>query len=62
MKCLILAAGKGSRLSRKGDTKPLVPLLGLPLIERVIVTARMSGFRDFYVVTGYNGKNVWGIF
>ena len=58
MKCLIIAAGKGSRLSKKGDTKPLVPLLGLSLIERVIVTAKKSGLSDFYVVTGYNGKNV----
>lgn len=58
MKCLIIAAGKGSRLYMKGDTKPLVPLLGLSLIERVIVTAKKSGLSDFYVVTGYNGKNV----
>ncbi|MCK5186462.1 MAG: NTP transferase domain-containing protein, partial [Deltaproteobacteria bacterium] len=58
MKCLIIAAGKGSRLSKKGDAKPLVPLLGLSLIERVIVTAKKSGLSDFYVVTGYNGKNV----
>jgi CDP-L-myo-inositol myo-inositolphosphotransferase len=58
MKCLIIAAGKGSRLSKKGDTKPLVSLLGLPLIERVIITAKKSGLSDFYVVTGYNGKNV----
>ncbi len=58
MKCLIIAAGKGSRLYMKGDTKPLVPLLGLSLIERVIVTAKKCGLRDFYVVTGYNGKNV----
>jgi choline kinase len=58
MKCLIIAAGKGSRLSKKGDTKPLVPLLGLSLIERVIITAKKSGLSDFYVVTGYNGKTV----
>ena len=58
MKCLILAAGKGTRLSKKGVSKPLVPLLGLPLIERVIVTAKKSGLNDFYVVTGYNGKNL----
>ena len=40
MKCLIIAAGRGSRLLKKGDSKPLVPLLGLPLIERTILTAR----------------------
>jgi len=58
MKCLIIAGGKGSRLSKRGDSKPLVPLLGLSLIERVILTASKSGFDDFYVVTGYNGEKV----
>ena len=58
MKCLIIAAGRGSRLSNKGNSKPLVPLLGLPLIERTILTARKSGINDFFVVTGYEGEKV----
>ena len=58
MKCLIIAAGKGTRLSSRGDSKPLIPLLGLSLIERVILTAKKSGLTDFYVVTGYNGEKV----
>ena len=61
MKCLIIAAGRGSRLTTKGakgDSKPLTPLLGLYLIERVILTAKKSGITDFYVVTGYNGEKV----
>ncbi|MBW2414441.1 MAG: NTP transferase domain-containing protein [Deltaproteobacteria bacterium] len=53
MKCLILAAGRGSRLTAKGDSKPLVAVAGLPLIERTIATAQRAGFSDFYVVTGY---------
>ena len=52
-KCLIIAAGKGSRLRQQGDSKPLVPILGLPLIERVIRSAIEAGADDFYVVTGY---------
>ena len=36
MKCLIIAAGKGKRLSQRGDSKPLIPFLGVPMIERVI--------------------------
>ena len=52
MKCLILAAGMGRRMSTRGELKPLVPLLGLPLIERVIRSVK--GLVDeFYVVTGY---------
>ncbi len=58
MKCLILAAGKGSRLAARGDSKPLVRLLGLSLIERAILTARSCGLTEFYVVTGYNGQEV----
>ena len=58
MKCLILAAGRGSRLSDKGQPKPLVSFLGLPLVERAILTARASGIREFYVVTGFQGEKV----
>jgi CDP-L-myo-inositol myo-inositolphosphotransferase len=58
LKCLIIAAGKGSRLSKRGESKPLLPLLGPSIIERVILTARRSGIEDFYVVTGYNGEKV----
>ena len=58
VKCLILAAGKGTRLSKRGVSKPLISLLGLPLIERVILTAQRCGISDFYVVTGYRGEKV----
>ncbi len=54
MKCLILAAGRGKRLRGEGDSKPLVTVAGLPLIERTIATAQRAGFTDFYVVTGYS--------
>ena len=53
MKCLIIAAGKGSRLRQQGNCKPLIPILGLPLIERVIRTAMEAGADDFLVVIGY---------
>ena len=58
MKCLILAAGKGTRLAARGDSKPLVSLLGLSLIERTILTAQSCGLTEFYVVTGYNGPKL----
>ncbi|MBW2062976.1 MAG: NTP transferase domain-containing protein [Deltaproteobacteria bacterium] len=58
MKCLIIAAGKGSRLYQKGNPKPLVPILGVPLIERVIRSALEAGMDDFYVVTGFKGEKV----
>ena len=58
MKCLILAAGKGSRLAARGDSKPLVSFLGLTLIERAILAAQSCGLTEFYVVTGCNGEKV----
>ncbi len=58
MKCLIIAAGKGYRLQQRGDSKPLVPILGVPLIERVIRTALEAEVEEFYVVIGYQGERV----
>ncbi len=58
MKCLIIAAGKGSRLWPKGKSKPLISILGVPLIERVIRSAMQAEIDDFYVVSGYQGERV----
>ncbi len=53
MKCLILAAGKGSRLRQQHDSKPLLPLLGVPLIERSLRSALEAGADSFVVVLGH---------
>ncbi len=53
MKCLIIAAGKGHRLRSKGDSKPIIPIFGIPLIERVIRSAMEAGVDEFYVVIGH---------
>lgn len=58
MKCLIIAAGQGTRLRGVGDSKPLVELLGKPLIVRVIETVQKAGVVDFYIVTGYKSEKV----
>ena len=58
MKCLIIAAGKGSRLKSIADLKPLIPLKNIPLIERVVDSAMEAGADDFYVVVGYKGADV----
>ena len=41
-----------------GDCKPLIPILGVPLVERVIRSALEAEVDDFYVTTGYNGEYV----
>ncbi len=58
MKCLIIAAGKGRRLQKKGQCKPLIPLFGIALIERTIESALEAGANDFYVVTGHHHERV----
>ncbi|MCH7601061.1 MAG: NTP transferase domain-containing protein, partial [Myxococcales bacterium] len=35
-KCVVIAAGRGSRMASDDMPKPLFPLLGLPLIERTL--------------------------
>ena len=51
--CLIVAAGKGTRLKGFGDLKPLVNLCGKPLIEHAMLSASKAGVENFVVVTGY---------
>jgi len=58
MKCLILAAGNGGRLAQVCDSKPLVQIAGMPLIEHTIATAQQAGVTDFYVVTGHASDRV----
>lgn len=55
MKAVIIAAGEGSRLHPYTDKRPkaLVPLLGLALTERVILSAAEAGIKEFIMVTGY---------
>ncbi len=57
VRCVVLAAGRGSRLGRSRP-KPLAPVLGLTLVERVVVTAAQVGVDDFFVVTGYEAERV----
>jgi 1L-myo-inositol 1-phosphate cytidylyltransferase len=58
MKCLIVAAGQGTRLREKGELKPLIPIKGVPLIEHVINRARGAGVDEFMVVSGYRGDKL----
>ena len=57
MKALIIAAGRGERLRPITDRnpKPLIPILDLRLIERVILSAKKAGIKEFVIVTGYLG-------
>ena len=58
MKCVIIAAGQGTRLREIAPLKPLAQVAGAPLIERVIDNAIAAGATEFVVVTGYEGEKL----
>jgi choline kinase len=53
MKCLIIAAGQGTRLRSIAPSKPLARVAGVPLIEHVVRAAAAGGATEFVIVTGY---------
>lgn len=58
-KVVILAAGRGSRLREgKNELKPMRRVLGLPLLERVVLSCKAAGISEFLVVTGYRTKRM----
>ena len=60
MKAVILAAGRGERLTPLTDRQPkaLIRLSGKPLLEHVINALREAGVEDFILVTGYKGNAI----
>ncbi|KFC68750.1 Nucleotidyltransferase family protein [Devosia sp. LC5] len=57
---MLLAAGLGTRLRPLTDSlpKPLVPVLGVPLIERIMVNARAEGARRFAANAHYRADQL----
>lgn len=58
MDALIIAAGAGTRLRHMSHSKPLAPILGVPLIEISVRQAVRAGVRRAVVVTGYQASAV----
>jgi choline kinase len=58
MKCLILAAGFGSRLRSISESKPLTPVAGIPMIEHIMRRASLGGATSFVVVTGHEAERL----
>ena len=58
MKVVILAGGLGSRLSEytKILPKPMVKVLGTPIIVRIIKNYVKYGFKEFLIASGYKSK------
>ncbi|MBT3602322.1 MAG: NTP transferase domain-containing protein, partial [Candidatus Latescibacteria bacterium] len=59
-KAVIIAAGMGSRLRGYGTDmpKPLVPVAGVPLLKRTILSAQRAGIDEIVVITGYRGDEI----
>ncbi len=57
---VILASGLGSRLNSKGknEPKPLMPIGGTALIERVINLMYSAGIEKIVIILGYRGDQI----
>jgi glucose-1-phosphate cytidylyltransferase len=59
MKCVILAGGRGTRISELTDKipKPMIKIAGKPILYHIMKHYSKYGFKDFIVATGYK-KNI----
>ena len=64
MKVVILAGGKGSRLSEYTTSipKPMVKIMGVPIIKRIISFYSEYGFKEFIVASGYKSEIIENYF
>ena len=64
MKAVILAGGMGTRLRPvTGDRpKPMVPLLGKPLMEHIVALLRAQGFEDICAAVRYRAGDIMAHF
>ncbi|QIZ77820.1 N-acetylmuramate alpha-1-phosphate uridylyltransferase MurU [Ferrimonas lipolytica] len=60
MKAMILAAGRGERMRPLTDStpKPLIPLLGKPLIEYHLENLALAGFTEIVINLGHLGEQI----
>ena len=60
MQALMLAAGFGKRLAKytKNNTKCMVEVAGIKLIDRAISAIKKAGIKRFIIVTGYKADNL----
>lgn len=64
MRAVIMAGGKGTRIAQVDSTvpKPMIPVLGKPILERQVEILRQQGFSDITLVTGHLGHVIEGYF
>ena len=64
MKVVILAGGRGSRLSEYTSSipKPMVKIGGVPILKRIIGIYKNYGFNEFIVASGYKSEIIKSYF
>ena len=58
MKVVILAGGRGTRLSEYTSSipKPMIKILGIPIIVRIIKFYQKYGFKEFIIASGFKSQ------
>ena len=64
MKTVIMAGGKGTRISSVASDipKPMIPIHGVPVLEREIENLRSQGFTDIILTVGHLGNIIMDYF
>lgn len=58
MQAVILAAGRGERIRPLAQSKPLLSLLGMSLLERNVRAAQLCGIDEILIVTGHESQRI----
>ena len=58
MKVVILAGGKGTRISQYTQKipKPMIKVGNIPMLTHIMRIFKFYGFNDFIIAAGYKGK------
>jgi glucose-1-phosphate cytidylyltransferase len=60
MKVIIFCGGLGTRLGNetKKIPKPMIKILGIPILKRIMTIFRNNVFKNFILATGYKSKKI----
>lgn len=60
MKVVFMAGGKGTRISSVANNvpKPMIPIMGKPVLEYEIECVKQQGFKDLIITVGHLGQQI----